>query len=140
MGTHGMRAVADTSVLLAAVKVDEPEPQLSAYTGGVAVAALSWAELNIGLHVARELSVYKKRQTEVAALRELFPITLPFDDACAAQHEKILARVAERGGSVKAQRTDRMIAAVAAAHRATLVTRNIDDFKGLEGIVDVVEG
>jgi predicted nucleic acid-binding protein len=134
-----VRALADTSILLAAVKPGEPEPDLGAYTDGVAVAALSWAELNVGLHVTQELALYKKRQAEVAALREMFPVTLPFDDACAAQHEKILARVSERGGTVKAHRTDRMIAAVAAANGVTLVTRNLEDFKGLEGIVDVAE-
>ena len=47
--------------------------------------------------------------------------------------------VAERAGDPKANRTDRMIAAIAAANARTLVTLNAADLRGLDDIVPIVD-
>ncbi|MCL2091374.1 MAG: type II toxin-antitoxin system VapC family toxin [Micrococcales bacterium] len=132
------RVLADTSILVAIVKPSEPAPDLAVY-GTVAVSALTWSELAVGLHSSTDLAQMRRRLEEYTALRSLFTATVAYDDACASAYLKIVSRVAERGGTVKARPLDRMIAATALAHDLPLVTRNGADFAQLDGLVDVHE-
>lgn len=49
------------------------------------------------------------------------------------------AAVVDAGRRPKARSMDPLIAATAHAHSARLYTRNIDDFRGLDELVDVIE-
>jgi tRNA(fMet)-specific endonuclease VapC len=59
----------------------------------------------------------------------LFPI-VPFDDAAAAQFD----RLRENKKLKKIGRADLLIASIALAHRAKLVTRNTKDFRQVPGL------
>jgi tRNA(fMet)-specific endonuclease VapC len=75
------------------------------------------------------------RVTENLERVELFcsPMrSLPFDDACADHYGVIRADLAARGEPIGPN--DVLIAAIAVAHRATLVTRNLREFQRVEGL------
>ena len=103
------------------------------------VSSLTWAELALEVHAVTSLAEYKRRTARVNRLRAMFGEGLPFDDHCAQAYDAALEHVTERGGSPKAHRFDRMIAATAAANGLALVTRNSGDFLQLRGLVEVVE-
>lgn len=64
---------------------------------------------------------------------------LPFDTAAARSYGLIYAAVASRGRKARGARAvDLLIAAVAAASDVPLITRNPEDFIGLDDIVTVV--
>jgi tRNA(fMet)-specific endonuclease VapC len=59
----------------------------------------------------------------------LFPI-VPFDDAAAAEFD----RLRQTKGLKKIGRADLLIASIALANKATLVTRNLKDFRKVTGL------
>lgn len=59
------------------------------------------------------------------------------DDAVAISYGR-LAAVVDAGRQPRRRAMDLLIAATAHAHGARLYTRNIDDFAGLERLVDIV--
>jgi predicted nucleic acid-binding protein len=63
---------------------------------------------------------------------------LPVDDAVAASYGQLAAAVVAAGRQPRARTMNILIAATAHAHDARLYTRNADDFRGLEGLVEVV--
>jgi tRNA(fMet)-specific endonuclease VapC len=58
--------------------------------------------------------------------------SLPFDDDCAERYGVIRADLTARGEPIGPN--DLMIAAIAVAHRATLVTRNQREFQRVENL------
>jgi predicted nucleic acid-binding protein len=134
-----MRALADTSILIALVSPAETTPDLADFDAGVLVSTLSWAELAVGLRTAATVESARRRRAEYDELRERFTAVLPFDEACVAAFGQILDRVADAGGQPKARPLDRMIAATALAWDIPLVTRNPQDFAQLTGLVETVE-
>lgn len=96
-------------------------------------------ELVVCSVVRAELLCGVFRSQRVAANLELlrrflapYP-SLPFDDRCAEHYAVIRAALARQGRLIGAN--DLLIAATALAHRATLVTHNVDEFSRVEGIV-----
>ncbi|PUB22151.1 hypothetical protein C8K30_11319 [Promicromonospora sp. AC04] len=79
----------------------------------------------------------KRRAARIQALKKTLGRGLPFDDDCDEMYDELLVRVGQRGGTPKANRFDRMIAATAMAHALVLVTRDVDDFKPFKGMLDV---
>lgn len=104
----------------------------------VALCSLTYAELRLGVSVAPSAVVARQRMTALEEAQSVFGAGIAFDDEAARLYGRITARAGERGGDPKAHRTDRMIAAVAAAHDLTLVTLNPADLRGLDGLVRVV--
>lgn len=135
-----MRALLDTSVLIAATSAHETAPDLAGLAE-VSVSALSIAELRMGLSTALAGSAraYRDRLVQFGRIEAAFGETLPFDDDCARGYGRITDLVAERGGDPKAHRLDRMIAATALAHDLVLVTRNPADVRLIGELVEVVE-
>lgn len=61
------------------------------------------------------------------------------DDAVAASYGQVAAAVVDAGHQPRARSMDLLIAATAHAHSARLYTRNVEEFRGLDNLVDVVE-
>ncbi len=68
----------------------------------------------------------------IESLRKRFS-SLPFDDIAAEEHGRLRAELAARGTPIGPH--DAMIAAIALAHRATLVTHNTTEFSRVHGRV-----
>ena len=63
---------------------------------------------------------------------------LPFDVECARAYGRIFAAVHSSGRQSRRRFADLLIAATALAKGLPVVTRNADDFAGLDGLVEVV--
>lgn len=125
MGPDRLRAIVDTNLLVAESFV---------YPGyEVAVSSLSWAELGNGIRKAADPLERARREERVARLRAVLGPGIPFDDAAADAYEAVCGLALASGRAI-----DLMIAATAVAHGAAVLTRNLDDFAGLEGLVAVV--
>ncbi len=125
-----MRAVLDTSVLIA--------DGLRGLPGELAISAVSLAELHFGVLVARTNDERARRLRLVTSLERSFD-PLPVDEAVAASYGQLAAAVVSAGRHPRARSLDLLIAATAHAHEARLYTRNADDFRGLENLVEVLE-
>ena len=125
-----MRAVLDTSLLVA--------EELSHPGYEVAVASLSWAELGYGVRKATDPAERARRETRISRLRTALGPGLPFDDAAADAYETVCGLVLAGGREVRGRAIELMIAATAAVHGAAVITRNPDDFAGLDGLIPVV--
>jgi predicted nucleic acid-binding protein len=104
----------------------------------VAVSSLSWAELGYGVRKVVDPIERARRESRIARLRAVLGAGIPFDDAAAGAYETVCRLVLAGGREVRGRAIDLMIAATAAAHGAAVITRNLDDFAGLEGFVTVV--
>lgn len=130
-----MRAVLDTNVLLRGLT---PPPQ---YTD-LKASALTWGEIRRGIGMCRgngDAGTALRFETHYNALRMAFGTGLPFDDAAAAAFQTVVELTHRGGRDSKGRIIDLMIAATAIAHRADLVTNNVKDFVGLDGVLKVVE-
>ncbi len=124
-----MRAILDTSVVIAT--------DIAPLEGELGISAITLAELNFGVLVAKQQKVRAERLRRLLALQRVFD-ALPLDDAVAASYGQLTAAVVEAGRQPRARSMDLLIAATAHAHSARLYTRNADDFAGLDDLVDVV--
>lgn len=125
-----LKVILDTNML-----IDE-EIILPGYE--LSVTSLSWAELGLGIRRASDPSERARREARVARLRAIFGPGIPFDDAAAEAYEAVCGLVLANGREVRGRAIDLMIAATAVANGAALLTRNLDDFNGLEGLVTVL--
>lgn len=125
-----MKAILDTSVLVA---------ESLAHPGyDVAVSSLSWAELGYGIRKTTDPAERAHREARLARLHAALGPGIPFDDSAADAYETVCGLVLAHGREVRGRAIDLMIAATAAAHGATVFTRNPGDFAGLEGFVTVL--
>ena len=123
------RAVLDTSVLVA---VDVPH-----LDGDLAVSAASVAELHFGALVTDDPDVRAERLRRLTLIEHLYT-PLPIDAAVARSYGNLAAAVARSGRQPRARVMDLLIAATAHANDASLVTRNPDDLRGVEHLVEIV--
>jgi predicted nucleic acid-binding protein len=123
------RGLLDTSVVLA----DDVAP----LPGVVAISAATLAELHFGVLVARSSTVRAERLRRLSFLQRRFD-ALPLDEAVAASYGQLAAAVVESDRQPRSRVMDLLIAATAHAHGARLYTRNPDDFRGLEHLIDIV--
>ncbi|MBK8460892.1 MAG: type II toxin-antitoxin system VapC family toxin [Micropruina sp.] len=122
------RAILDTSVIIATDVVPIP--------GVLAISAITVAELQFGVLVARTASVRAERLRRLSVLQTHFD-ALPVDEAVAVSYGRLAAAVVDAGRQPRRRVMDLLIAATAHAHGARLYTRNINDFAGLESLVDI---
>lgn len=124
-----MRAVLDTSVVLSA--------GIAPLEGELAISAATLAEMHFGVLVARDAAVRAERLRRLSVLQHQFD-ALPVDEAVAASYGRLAAAVVAAGRRPRARAMDLLIAATAHAHSARLYTRNADDLRGVDELVEVV--
>lgn len=125
-----MKALLDTNLLVAEA--------LSHHDVEVAVSSLSWAELGYGVRKTADPIERARRESRLARLRAVLGPGVPFDDAAAEAYATVCGLVLANGREVRGRMIDLMIAATAAAQGAVVITRNADDFSGLDGLVTIV--
>jgi len=125
-------AVVDTSVI-AAIRLYEP----SELPDTMLVTAVTLGELSYGPHATDDLA---KRAGRVAVLQHVEATfdPLPYDQGSARLYGQICAAVRAAGRQPRKRAADLMIAATAASNDLPLYTANPEDFKGAEGLVEVV--
>lgn len=122
----------DTSVLI------DPPPE-TAWPEEASVAAITLAELNAGVHATRNPNERAARQDRLQRVQAALE-ALPFDVAAAQAYGRVFAAITGGGRKARGKRAiDLLIAATALSVGLPLYTRNIADFSGLEGVVDIVE-
>lgn len=122
-------SILDTSVLIA----DHLDP----VEGELAISVVSIAELQFGVLVAPDDERRAHRLARLSAILRSFE-PLPVDAAVAASYGELAAATHRAGRKASARSLDLMIAATAHAHGARLLTANLDDFRHLDGLVDIV--
>jgi predicted nucleic acid-binding protein len=98
-----------------------------ALQGAVLLSVVSRVELEGGVY--RDAAQAHVRRPRLDAILEVLPV-LAFDDAAADAYRTIV----EAAGYSRRKLLDRMIAAQALVHRATLVTMNGADFQDVPGL------
>lgn len=122
----------DTSVLI------DPPPE-SALPEEASVSAITLAELVAGVHAARDSSERAARQDRLQRVETTLE-ALPFDTDAARAYGRVFAAITAGGQKARGKRAiDLLIAATALSVGLPLYTRNMDDFNGLEGVVDIIE-
>ncbi len=127
------RALLDTSVL-----IDFPAAQVAQVADEVAVSAVTIGELQYGVAVAPDPLTQMARRRRVQAILDRFEV-LPFDVGVAEYYGALAGLVRQNGRNPRPRRMDLQIAATAARHSLTLLTRNGSDFTGLESALAVVD-
>jgi predicted nucleic acid-binding protein len=102
-----------------------------------AVSSISMAELAAGPHAAKTGDARAIRQAVLQWAESTFD-PIPFDTDAARSYGIIYALVLGLGRQPRKRLADLLIASVAAANGLPLVTRNPDDFAGLESQVRVI--
>jgi predicted nucleic acid-binding protein len=122
----------DTSVLI------DPPPE-SAMPEVASVAAITLAELVAGVHATQDPNERAARQDRLQRVQATLE-ALPFDADAARAYGRVFAAITSAGRKARGKRAiDLLIAATALSAGLPLYTRNIGDFSGLEGVVDIVE-
>jgi predicted nucleic acid-binding protein len=127
------RGVLDTSVIIDLENLDA-----SALPREVAVSAITLAELAAGPHATTDPDERARRQDRLQRAEAAFD-PLPFDGGAARAYGRIFASVAAAGRKARGARAvDLLIAATALAAGAPLYTRNGEDFRAIDDLVDIV--
>lgn len=130
---HAARGLVDTSVV---IDLDQLDP--GSLPEQLAISSLTMAELAAGPHATDDGAERARRQDRLQRAEATFH-SLPFDTASARAYGLIYAAIAATGRKARGPRAvDLLIAATALAARLPLYTRNADDFRGIEHLVDVI--
>jgi predicted nucleic acid-binding protein len=104
----------------------------------VAVSAITMAELAAGPHAARDADERARRQDRLQRAEAAFD-PLPFDADASRAYGRVYSAVTSAGRRARGARVvDLLIAATAVAAELPLYTRNGDDFRALDDLLDVV--
>jgi predicted nucleic acid-binding protein len=126
------RGVLDTSVVIDLESIDPSDLPFE-----LAVSSLTMVELAAGPHATDDPKERARRQDRLQRAEAAFD-PLPFDADAARAYGRVFSAIAASGRKARGARAvDLLIAATACALDLPLFTRNEDDFRGLEGVVDV---
>ncbi len=104
----------------------------------IAVSAITMAELAAGPHATRDPDERGRRQDRLQRAEAAFD-PLPFDGNAARAYGRIYAAVTASGRKARGARAvDLLIAATALGAGLPIYTRNADDFRALDSLVDVI--
>lgn len=133
MAERRPRGLLDTSVV-----IDLDHIEVATLPMESAISSLTLAELAAGPHVATDAAERARRQDRLQRAEAVFD-PLPFDADSARAYGRVYAAVASAGRKARGARAvDLMIAATACALDLPLYTRNPDDFRALDGLVEIV--
>ena len=121
-----MRAVLDTSVLIADIPPIEVE---------AAISVVSITELHFGALLARDNDERARRTDRLAVVEATFD-PLPVSVEVARAWGRLAAAVAQRGGKPRRRQLDLAIAATATVEQVPLLTLNLADFRIIDDLVD----
>lgn len=128
------RALLDTSVV-----IDPPGAwQLTELADELAVSVMTIGELQYGITVAFDPVEQTRRRQRIQNVLDQFDV-LPFDVSTAEYYGAMATLVRQHGRNPRARRMDLQIAATAARYGLSLLTRNGDDFIGLESALTVID-
>lgn len=119
----------DTSIIVAYLRGERAlSDRIKDHLPEISVSTIVLAELEFGARAS------KRPAENLAKLAEFMAITavLSFDTTCASHYGEIRNRLKIAGRPIG--ETDTLIAAVALAHQATLVTRNKKHFENVDGL------
>lgn len=102
----------------------------------VAICAITLAELSAGPVATSDLEECARRQGRLQRVEATFE-PIPFEVEAARAYARISAAIVARGRKPRRRMADLLIASVALAEGIPLVTRNPDDFAGLEGLLEI---
>lgn len=123
-----MTYMLDTSVAISLRDGDSTTmTRIAALTRPLVISMLTRVELENGVY--RDPAHIASRRVRLDAILPSLP-ALPFDDSAAVAYSAIIASL----GYSRRNMIDRMIAAQAIVHRATIVTRNEADFAVIPGL------
>jgi predicted nucleic acid-binding protein len=120
------------------VLIDYPAAQVARAADEVAVSAVSIGELQYGVTAAPDPLTQIARRRRVQTILDRFEV-LSFDIMAAEYYGALAALVRLGGRDPRPRRMDLQIAATAACHGLSLLTRNGTDFTGLESALPVVD-
>lgn len=127
------RGILDTSVVIDLGKMEASDLPLE-----VAISSITLAELAAGPHATTDPDERGRRQDRLQRVEAAFD-ALPFDADAARAYGRVFAVVMASGQKARGRRAvDLLIAAAALSADLPLYTRNGDDFRALEGLIDVV--
>lgn len=123
-----VKTILDTSVLIG--------DSIDRIDGELAISAISLAELHFGLLAAATPEQRALRLQRLVAIERAFE-PLAVDDRVARSYGQLAAAVRASGRRTQAREFDLMIAATAHAHDARLLTRNVEDLRGIGDLVRI---
>lgn len=127
------RGILDTSVV-----IDLEEFESSQLPIEVAVTAITMAELAAGPHATSDPDERGRRQDRLQRAEAAFD-PLPFDGEAARAYGRIYSAVVAAGRKARGARAvDLLIAAIASSHEMPLYTRNPEDFRSIQDLVDII--
>lgn len=126
------RGLIDTSVV---IDLERIEPGL--LPRELAISVITMAELSAGPGAAHDSDERARRQDRLQRAEAVFD-PLPLDVDGARAYGRIHAAVLEQGRQPRRRFADLLIAAAALAADLPLITRNPDDFVGLERLLTIV--
>jgi len=127
------RGIVDTSVV-----IDLERVAPAALPAELAISAVTLAELAAGPHATDDEAERARRQDRVQRTEAAFE-PLPVDAAVARAYGRVYAAVAAAGRKARGSRAlDLLIAATALAADLPLYTRNPDDFREVDPLLEIV--
>ena len=127
------RGILDTSVV-----IDLEQLDASDLPAQVAISSITLAELAAGPHATTDPDERGRRQDRLQRAEAVFD-GLPFDADAARAYGRVFAVVAASGRKARGRRAvDLLIAATALSADLPLYTRNGDDFRALDSLIDVI--
>lgn len=128
------RAILDTSVVIDLEAIEAADLPVE-----IAVSAITMAELAAGPHATKDPDERGRRQDRLQRAEAAFD-PLPFDSEAARAYGRIYAAVVGSGRKARGARAaDLLVAATACAANLPLYTRNADDFRDIEDLVEVIK-
>lgn len=132
MTSTNRRVLLDTSVV-----IKPPDGDWLSIIDSAAVSAITIAELQYGVVTVNDPLERQLRRDRIHRIVAAFDV-IPFGLATTETYGLLTSLVRAAGRNPRPRRLDLLIAATAVRHQLGLLTRNPDDFRHLERVLDVV--